>query len=310
MASRSLAGKPAIPTPNKQFVESMKNKYRNSLILAPLAVIALATGVANAGSPETMTTTAAVTPAASDDVISGILKLDFNTHFVSYGADVWGDGSTMSEPTFNPNLELYFALPADLTLTIGTWWDVNTNKGDFGAESPLGGRIQEVDVYAGLAYTIDKFTVGLTYQAWMYGGNTEDIIDLKFSYDTFLAPSLTIHHRLDQGAAAGDEGTVLVLGLSHSIEAGPVTISFPFNLGYFLTDDFHNFPVNGGSDTGFGYLSIGAATSLSLTPYIGDSYGDWALNGGLTYFITEEDIIPNNPQSSFLAASLGLSVAF
>jgi len=285
----------------------MKNKYRMNLILTPLAVIALASGVANAGMTETMTT-AAVTPAPSEDVISGILKLDFNTHFMSYGADVWSDGSSMSDPTFNPNLELYFALPADITLTIGTWWDVNSKPGS--GSSPLGGRIQEVDVYAGLGYTIDKFTVGLTYQAWMYASDTEDILDLKFSYDTLLAPSLTIHHRLDQGAAAGDEGTILVLGLSHSIEAGPVTISFPFNLGYFLTDDFHNFPVNGGSDTGFGYLSIGATTSLSLTPYISDCYGDWALNGGLTYFITEEDIIPNNPQSSFLTASLGLSVAF
>lgn len=251
-------------------------------------------------------TPAPATPA--EDVISGVLKLDFNTHFVSYGLDVWADGSSMSEPTFNPNLELYFALPADFTLTLGTWWDVNSKPG--GSTSPLGGRIQEVDVYAGLGYTYDKFTVGVTYQAWMYGSDTEDILDIKFAYDTFLAPSLTIHNRLDQGAAAGDEGTILVLGLSHSIEAGPVTISFPFNLAYFLTDDFHNFPVNGGSDEGFGYLSIGVGASLPLTPYIGEAYGEWALNGGLTYFFTDDDVIPNNPQDNFLTASLGLSVAF
>ncbi len=285
----------------------MKNKYRMNLILTPLAVIALASGVANAGMTETMTT-APVTPAPSEDVISGILKLDFNTHFISYGADVWGDGSSMSDPTFNPNLELYFALPADLTLTIGTWWDVNSKPGS--GSSPLGGRIQEVDVYTGLSYTYEKFTVGLTYQAWMYASDTEEILDLKFAYDTFLAPSLTVHHRLDQGAAAGDEGTILVLGLSHSIEAGPVTISFPLNVAYFLTEDFHNFPVAGGSDDGFGYVSVGAAASLSLTPYISDCYGDWALNGGLTYFVTDDNVIPNNPQSSFLTASLGLSVAF
>jgi|GEM_PF-343440 len=309
----------------------MKNKYRKNLIHTPLAILALATAAANAGTTETMTP-APATPA--EDVISGVLKLDFNTHFVSYGLDVWADGSSMSEPTFNPNLELYFALPADFTLTLGTWWDVNSKPG--GSTSPLGGRIQEVDVYAGLGYTYEKFTVGLTYQAWMYGGDTEDILDLKFAYDTFLSPSLTIHQRLDQGAANGDEGTILVLGVSHSIEAGPVTISFPVNLAYFLTDGFHqefeaavpatpaippSFGVApepaipgqdaiGEADAGFGYLSIGVGASLPLTPYIGEAYGEWALNGGVTYFITDDDTIPNNPQSSFLTASLGLSVAF
>ncbi len=309
----------------------MKNKYRKNLIYTPLAVLALATVTANAGEVKTMTP-AVETP--SEDVISGILKLDFNTHFISYGADVWSDGSSMSDPTFNPNLELYFALPGDLTLTIGTWWDVNSKPGS--GNSPIGGRIQEVDVYAGLGYTFDKFTVSATYQAWMYGSETEEILDIKFAYDTFLAPSLTIHNRLDQGAAPGDEGTILVLGLSHTIEAGPLAISFPVNLAYFVTDGFHqdpkaaiaatpDIPAELGipavpaspavaaieeADAGFGYLSIGVAASLPLSPYIGDGFGEWALNGGVTYFITEDEIIPNNPQSSFLTASLGLSVAF
>lgn len=283
----------------------MKNKYSKNLIHTPLAILALATATVNAGTTEPM----APAPAApAEDVISGILKLDFNTHFISYGADVWADGSSMSEPTFNPNLELYFALPANFTFTLGTWWDVNSKPGS--GTSPIGGRIQEIDVYAGLGYTYDKFTVSATYQSWMYASDTEEILDIKFAYDTILAPSLTIHHRIDQGAAVGDEGTILVLGLSHSIEAGPVTISFPFNLAYFLTDDFHNPEFFGGADEGFGYLSIGVAASLPLSPYIGDAYGEWALNGGLTYFFTDDDVIPNNPQSDFLTASLGLSVAF
>ncbi len=280
----------------------MKNKNYTRFILQQLGLLALTAGVATAGAETTttMSTTSAPISAPSDDVVSGMLKLDFNTHFISYGADVWGDGSSMSDLGFNPNLELYFALPGDLTLTLGTWWDVNS-KGD----SPIGGRLQEVDVYAGLSYSIDKLTIGLTYQAWMYGSDTEDILDLKFSYDTFLSPSLTIHHRLDQGAAAGDEGTVLVLGLSHSIETGPLTLSFPFNLGYFLEDDFH-----GGTDGGFGYASLGVAASLPLAPIIGDSFGDWSLNGGLTYFVTDDEVIPSNPSDSFLTASLGVALSF
>lgn len=281
----------------------MKTKYCQNLIKSPLLALAVATGTATAGVTETMTTAPA--PSVVEDVVSGVLKLDFNSHFISYGADVWGDGSSMSDPTFNPLLELAFALPADLTLTLGTWWDVNSK-----VDSSIGNKIQEVDVWAGLSYSFDKLTVSSTYQAWMYGNDTEEILDFKFAYDTFLSPSLTIHQRLAQGAANGDEGTVLVLGLSHSLDAGPVAFSFPVNIAYFLTDDFHNSPLAGGADDGFGFVSVGVAATLPLTPYIGDAYGDWSLNGGLTYFFTDDGVIPNNPQDNFLTASLGLACAF
>ena len=306
----------------------MKNKYHRTLVQSAVLSAALGGTAAYAGSVETITPPAT---APMEDVISGVLKLDFNSHFVSYGADIWSDGSSLSDPTFNPMLELAFALPADFTLTLGTWWDVNSK-----VDSAIGGRIQEVDVWAGLSYSIDKLTVSVTYQAWMYASDTEDILDVKFAYDTFLSPSLTIHQRLDQGAAIGDEGTVLVLGLSHSMDVGPVSFSFPFNIAYFATDGFHQnavaatpgtpavLPAFGvaaepaipatdaiaEADGGFGYISIGVAAALPLSPYIGDAYGDWTLNGGLTYFITDDDVIPNNPQDSFLTASLGLGLSF
>jgi hypothetical protein len=119
----------------------MKMKDYRNRFHTPVLALALVTGVATAGTTETVPTLA---PAPAEDVISGVLKLDFNTHFISYGADVWGDGSSMSEPAFNPMLELAFALPADLTFTLGTWMDfVPSSKG---GDSPIGGRLQEVDV--------------------------------------------------------------------------------------------------------------------------------------------------------------------
>jgi hypothetical protein len=278
----------------------MKNKYCLNLIHSPLLAIALATGAATAGVTET-TTSAPMAPVA-EDVVSGIFKLDFNSHFISYGNDVWGDGSSLSDPTFNPMIELAIALPADLTLTVGAWFDINDK-----IDSAIGGRIQEVDVWTGLSYTYDKFTVGVTYQQWNYASETEEILDVKFAYDTFLSPSLTFHNRLDAGGAApGDEGTVVVLGLSHSIELGAATISFPFNLAYFITDEYHAV----GSDDGFGFASLGVAASLPLTTLIGDAYGDWSLNAGLTYYVTDSGVTPNNPKNDFLTASLGLALAF
>lgn len=276
----------------------MKNKYCRNLLNTTLLATALATGLATAGVTETTTTAPAAPPA--EDVVSGVLKLDFNSHFVSYGADVWSDGASMGDMGFNPSLELAFALPAGFTGTLGTWWDVNS-KGD----SLIGGQMQEIDVWAGLAYTYEKFTVGVTYQDWIYGDATEEILDVKFAYDCFLAPSLTIHNRLGEGASGGNEGTILVLGVSHSIEAGPVTVSFPVNVAYFCQDDFHA----NSTDDGFGYASIGVGAALPLTA-LADSFGDWTLNAGLTYYFTDDDVVGNPDESDFLTTSVGLSLAF
>jgi hypothetical protein len=284
----------------------MKHNYRRNLMTTQLLALALAAGSAVAGEP---VTTAPVTPAPAEDVISGVLKLDFNSHFISYGNDVWLDGSSMSDPTFNPMLEIAIELPAGFTASLGTWWDVNSKNG--GDSSPLGGRIQEVDVWAGLAYTVGDFTTKVTYQNWMYSGGTEDILDIAFSYDTFLSPSITVHNRLDTGGVAGsggqagDEGTVVVGGLSYGFDAGPFSISIPFNIAYFATDEFHA----PGADDGLGYGSLGVAASIPIS-FIGSEYGEWTLNGNLTYYITDSDVIPNNPQSDFLTAGVGIGIAF
>lgn len=277
------------------------NNYRNRF-LAPLLALALPAGVAMAGPTETIAPP--VTPPPAPDVISGTLSLDFNTHFISYGFDVWQDGTTLSSPEFNPALNLDFALPANFTFNIGAWADVvPSNKG---GDSAIGGRIQEVDVWTGLSYSYEKFTVGVTYQAWMYGSDTEDILDIGLSYDCFLSPSLTIHNRLDEGASGGNTGTVLVLGLGYDFDLGPVSFGIPANLAYFCQDDYH--PDS--TDDGFGYASIGLTATLPLTPYIGDCYGEWDIHAGMTYYFTDSDVVANSQDNDFPTVNLGLGVSF
>lgn len=282
----------------------MKNKYRTTRMHAPLAALMLVSGTALAGTEMTTTAPAPVT-APAEDVVSGVLKLDFNSHFVSYGVDVWGDDDHMTDMGFNPMLELAFALPGGFTATLGTWWDVNSKGDSSTSVSNIGGQLREVDVWVGLAYTYDKFTVGVTFQDWLYNSATEEILDVKFSYDCLLAPSLTIHNRLGAGGSGGEEGTVLVLGISHSIEAGPVTISFPVSIAYFLQDDFHP----GSTESGFGYGAIGVAAALPLSPYIGEAIGDWTLNAGVTQYITDNEVV-GNFDDNFLTSTIGLSLAF
>ncbi len=105
-----------------------------------------------------------------------------------------------------------------------------------------------------------------------------------------------------------------MLGLSHSVEAGPVTVSFPFSLAYFVDDGFHQ----AAADSGLGYGSIGVKASVPLTSIIGEAYGDWSLNAGVTLYVTDDDVIGpgvagvgvQNPEDTFVVTNIGLSLSF
>jgi hypothetical protein len=283
----------------------MKNKHSLKLINLSLVAVAMTAGSALAG---TEVAPAAPAPVA-EDVISASLSLSGNSHFISYGKDVWADGSSMSSLEFNPMLEFAFKLPENFTLTLGTWWDV-TAKGDQIPGYPgLGADIYEIDLWSGLSYTYDKFTIGATYQAWCYGDNVENIVDIKLAYDCLLSPSLVFHNRVSEGASGGDTGTVAVLGLSHTIEAGPLSISFPVNFAANLTDDYNRYNVNGGSSAGYAYTSAGTQLSYPLA-FLGDTYGKWNLNAGIVQYWTSGAVIPVNPINNFLTYNFGLSAAF
>lgn len=283
----------------------MKNKYHRKLIQSVVSTAALGATIAYAGPIET--TAAPITVPSEEDFISGSLNFDYSSHFFSYGNDVFNDGSDPFQLGFYPSGEVAIELPAGFSAAVGFWAEIHEKTG---STTTIGGNIQEVDVYASLSYTYEKFTVGVTYQNWFYLGDVEDILDVTFSYDTFLSPSLTVHHRLDAGAAGtlgGDEGTILVLGLEHGLEAGPVSISFPFNLAYFLDSGYHTPTGN----QGFGYASLGVAASLPLS-FIAEGYGDWSLNAGVNYYITDTTVVGVglNPEDRFIATNIGLSVAF
>jgi hypothetical protein len=229
--------------------------------------------------------------------VSGSLSLDYNSHFISYGADVWGGGDDLSDAIFNPSLELTFQLTENVSFILGTWWDVNDN-----AVSDIGGSIQEVDIWAGLGFGLGPVDVTVLYQEWLYGGESERILDVILGIDAPLSPTLTLHNRLTEGASDGDTGLVAVLGLEHGFEFGPVEFAIPLNVAG-ATDGFH------GGDSGFAYASLGLNATLPLS-VIDEKLGAWNLHGGFTYYVTDEDVIPNNPDDNFLTASFGIGIDF
>jgi hypothetical protein len=229
--------------------------------------------------------------------VTGTLALTVDTHFVSYGADVWAAGKDWDKPLFHPSIELGFDLGGGFKGILGTWWDVNNN-----ATSSIGNSVQEVDVWAGLGYSTENWSFTVLYQEWMYANQSERIVDVKAGYSHFLNPSLTLHFRTDSENAGQDDGLVAVLGVAPSKtfeDLGNLTVSVPVNVA-FNTDGYHN------GDSGLTFISVGANASIPLT----FMRGNWSFNAGITFFHTDEEVIPGNVEESFLTGTAGLTLSF
>lgn len=233
-------------------------------------------------------------PPAAESPVSGSLNFVVDTHFISYGQDIWARGNEWEDALFHPSFEIGIDLGGGFKFLVGTWWDVNDN-----ADSNIGDKIQEIDVWAGLGYGVGKWGFTLLYQEWLYASQSERIVDFKITYDDgLLMPSITLHGRVD-GAEPFDTGLATVLGISPKVEAGPVTINFPIQCA-FDTDGFH------GGDAGFSFASAGIAASVPLKFLP----GDWSLNAGVTYYHTNDDVIVTNPDDNFVTGSIGLGLTF
>lgn len=241
-------------------------------------------------------------PMRGDEpTLSGSVSFDLNSHFMSYGADVWGAG-TEPDLLFEPSASLDFNFGNGFGVYTGIWFDIN----DQGV-SPIGGDIQEVDVWIGAYYTIDKVTLDVAFQQWYYLSETEGILDITLSYDTFLSPYVKAHIRTEP-VGSQSEGAVIQIGGSYDFSGNDVGIpgvdfSIPFSIGLFADENYQ-----GGDDT-LGYLSIGLGFSYPLTG-IPEGFGSWDLHGNATLWHTPEDAVPGNPDETFVSFNLGVGIGF
>lgn len=244
---------------------------------------------------------------AAASSVSGSFSLGINSHHMSSGRDIWGDGSGFHDVQYNPMLNLNFDLGNDVTFNIGSWAEFN----DKIAGSVDGNDFQEIDFWAGISFAAGSIDVSLSYQEWIYAGDSERILDVTIGgLDLPLDPTLKFHGRLDEGAAADTSGptagtshdTGIVASLSASLPgfsfagldfAVPVSVAF-------ATDGYH------GGDSGYAYSSIGLSTSVPLT-------GPWALSAGLTYYLTNDDVIPpaaGNTDDNILTGGISIGMSF
>jgi hypothetical protein len=246
------------------------------------------------------------------------MDISAQSHFISYGADVWGGGGKVSpfssNATVNTNMTISAAVADNLSVYLNTWTDINNNLPD-----TIGGNIQEIDVNIGATYTMEDWSFTLAHGTWIYGGDEEKIVDFIVAYADgdkitkgagfSLNPNLVVHWRYDEGAAAGDTGLAVVPGVKPTFTFSadskyPISLGVPVTLGLF-TDDFH------GGDGGYGFFSAGAVASIPLA-FLNDSgkYGTWTASAGATYWNTSDDVLPGNPEENFITTFISLGLAF
>jgi hypothetical protein len=267
----------------------------NRLILPAAASLALLPALLTAGEVTSGKSPKAPPPPVAEPeapFVTGAISLMANTHFISYGQDVWGGGSKWDDLLFNPAIDLNFNLGGGWSAYLNLWGDVNDN-----ATSDIGGDVQEIDVNVGIAYTVDKWKFSLGYGAWMYAEQIEHIVDGKISYnDGLLNPFLMLHGRVaDQ--ISFDTGLVAQVGIAPGYALGPVSLSFPITASFNTTDNFH------GGDAGFAFVSAGIGATIPLVKHV-------ALSLSATYYHTMDDVIPVNVDDDFVTGAAGIVISF
>ena len=249
--------------------------------------------------------------AQEESPFSFSASLDQNSHFMSYGANVWGDKTENigDGGTFNPSVGLNYALSDSSGIYAGAWFDINSyDTGDISGLD-LGSKVQEMDLWLGYYFSVDKFTFDFTYQAWLYAGENEGIFDLAISYDTTFAPYVKFHNRIEVVGAAYDEkgepgqqkGTMIeVGGTLYEGEYEGIGYGVSAGVGFSL-DDYHK-----AGEEGYAYSFIGASASKVI--YSSDSV-EVDLHGGLTYYDVS-NTTTKNTESGYLTSNIGVGFSF
>lgn len=242
---------------------------------------------------------------------------DISSHFISFGADVWGGGGDEYPFTGEATQFAYGTVTAKITDEISVfgniWSDLNNN-----VDSSIGGWVQEIDFNTGITYSWNSFTFGVAHNYWIYGGDEEYAVEASVGYndselwkDTFdgfaLNPAVLFHYRYE-GWGEQEEAGVLQVSVRPSFtfmkeEKYPITLAIPAAVAFF-TDDYQ-----GGDGGGYGYSNVGVAVSVPLA-FIPIEYGNWTAGVSAAYWNTPDDAIPGNPEENFVVTAVSFNVAF
>ena len=243
--------------------------------------------------------------AFAADKVSADMGISYNSHFVSYGADVWGGGNAIygdNSTTFVYG-DLYINPTDNFGMFVNVWTDNNHNT-----TSAIGGSTQEIDLNIGGSYTVGKFTLGAAYGSWNYAGDTEESIEGSVAFDDSeispfsLSPKITYHQRIAANGTQG-YGAVILGNVSHTFDLDyeGMSLTVPLTVAFF-TDNF-------GGKSGYAYASGGVSLGIPLS-FISSDYGAWSMNFDVIGYTTDKGALPGNKAQNFVTSQIGLKVAF
>jgi len=167
-------------------------------------------------------------------------------------------GNTFNDgPVVQPALSIStFKLSEEITLplTLGVWGNMDIGTYNHTLDK---GQFSEVDFTASYALpkVIDKLSWSAGYCEYVYpGGAASDReVNLGFTVDSLLSPSLTFNYGLD---GALRDSTYIEGGLKHAFNLDPVTLTLGGTLAYQIAPGF--------DASGFGPLMLTASASYSI----------------------------------------------
>lgn len=239
---------------------------------------------------------------AEEDPWSFGVSLDANSHFMSYGFNVWQPDTDDigDEWLFQPSASVEYAISETSGVYAGAWFDVNSLADDPDVGPDLGGDVQEMDIWVGYWFSTGDFTFDFTLQQWYYASEVEGIFDITISHDSLFAPYLRAHTRFES-VGGQEKGTIFETGVT-LYEGEIADIAYGFSAGLaFNFDDYHQ-----SGEDGYAYSFLGASASYVI--YSSDSL-EVDLHGGLTYYNTDEDNV-GNIDDDILTANFGVGFSF
>jgi uncharacterized protein (TIGR02001 family) len=195
------------------------------------------------------------------------------------------DGLVAQPALFVGNFKISeeFTLP----LTLGVWANLDIGTYNHTLDK---GQFSEVDFTASyvLPKVIEKLGWSAGYCEYLYPGGaaTDREVNLGFTVDTILSPSLTFNYGLD---GAVRDNTYIEGGLKHAFKLDPVTLTLGGTLGYQI--------VSGSGQDGFGPLVLTASASYKI------------LTASVSYIAEVEDGVLANHDVD-VVGKLGVSYTF
>ncbi|MEM1353612.1 MAG: TorF family putative porin [Planctomycetota bacterium] len=272
---------------------------------------------------------ATVPAAAQEEADTGVfgveglgasVSLDVVSQYIFRGYELEDEGLI-----FQPGASLSLGLTDTEDFTVGAyvgaWQSLHSTPTGAGGDSP--GSWFESDLYAGVTLEAGYFSFDLGYIGYFYPSDafseiheivlTVGFDDSEFLGDWAFSPYIMYAQEIENDN--GDENAYLEIGgeLGFDLQEEfdlPFSVALPVVAGFSI--DTYYLDATG-SEEFFGFLSVGAIGTISMSELVGteDFVGAWDLYGGVTLFLLNAEaagLKDGTDNDSFnVVGSIGLS---